>query len=310
MIKNKNIFKLLLSFSFLTLPSMSSAKLICEGASLHKSAWGYSNSNRNIFTGNLSEPRNANLSKAQKKEKVLKRIKRYHNGLPTITADNLAELVVWAADCTGNDISYLSAIIEHESFYCKDRYNEGGGDSGCGQFTSAPINVFKNQMRLAGQQTNNNASRQANTDFREMIGSCYSRLEGTSLAGGQTAATMANNFISLYGNSSSHIRRKLRSGDYMHTDILSTAIFLKFMTAKAGGYIVPGSAPGGLALYHSGPHKSYASQVNGIARQTNFTCVEDDYTPSVSETVCEMDSNPDLCEFELSPFLDDNGVNL
>lgn len=265
------------------------APVICEnGASVDSAAWSFTSNHKRIFTSDRTEPRNEGVSTSEKKSRVLKRIKKYHNGVSGMDASELAATIVWASECTGNDFTYLAGVFEVESMYCKARHNTGGGDSGCGQFTSAAINVLKNQLRLPGQQKNNNASLDAKKSIEGMIKNCYAKI-------GQPERY--KDFINLFKKDRTAIQSKLRAGTDLDIDILASAVFLKFMVALAGGYIVPGSKPGGLAMYNGGGVPNYAGKVNDRAQNVSYLCVEDEYSAVIGNISCSIQEGTDSCPY-------------
>lgn len=278
----------------LPLGAVASPQMVCEGTTSYDIAWSFGNRQHSIFVSDRTEERNIGVSTTSKKQRILNRIQAYHNGINNvISAPELADTIAWAAECTGNDFTYLSAIFEAESNFCLHRHNTGGGDSGCGQFTSSPINELKSQLRLPGQQRNNNASQLAKSTIEEMVRSCFEKA-GTP--------GRYNDFMNLFSQNRSHIQQVFRAGTDVDIDVLASAVFLKLMVSVTGGYIVPGTAPGGIWRYNGGGVSNYVSKITGNAQKVNFTCEEDLYSDQVGALACELsdEDKKQQCHSELA----------
>lgn len=286
------VFKFIVGLGFIATSLQTQAQsLICEGAESHDIAWHFNNNQIRTLQSNKTEPRNVGVSTSEKIRRVESRVKAYHSSVNGVSASKIAETIVWAAECTGNDFTYFAALLEVESNLCKDRHNRGGGDSGCGQFTSAAINEFKNQMKLPGQQANNNAVKQVTDSLHQMARTCFSNAGDSK---------RYDDFIALYSGSRSHIQNTLRAGHHLDLDILGAAMYLKIMVGLAGGYTVPGNAAGGIARYNGGGDRNYVSKVTSKVQNVDFICYEDHYTPDVQSVSCELSNDSQRCEHEVS----------
>ncbi len=285
---------LLIICTLLTTPAQAE-KLYCGFANVYNAAWSFSANAQARFVRNYTEPRNANVSQSQKEVRVLRVINKYHRGLSGIITDEaLAKLIVWAADCTGHDFTYLAALVEQESSMCKVRLStSGGGDSGCGQFTSPAINVIKNQMRLPGKK-DGAANPRAKELMEQMVHRCHNSYP---LKSNKSAATRTQEFIHLMSQSKSHIKGVFRNGSQISQDLIATSIFLKFLVARTGGYIVPGSSPGALASYNG--KSAYANWVRNKANKVDLICTNDRAELEMGASACMMSDNPDACLAEL-----------
>lgn len=293
-LRNKTIIgSLLLLLSFST--NSASAKLYCEDAQLWDAAWGFSQSAQTRFQKNYTEPRNANVSQSEKERRVLRVIHKYHRGIPGVISDQgLAKLIVWASDCGGHDFTYFTALVEQESHLCSVRLStSGGGDSGCGQFTSPAINLLKNQLRLPGQQKNNDANRMAKKLMTDMLNKCAS----TYPLGKISASEWTQGFLNLFSSSKGHIRTVLRNGSQVSHDLVATSMMLKFLVARTGGYIIPGSSPGALTSYNG--KSAYAKAVSGKAQRVALSCTDDSAELEIAASACLMSDNPDACLAEV-----------
>lgn len=280
-----------LSFFLTSFTSHAANPLICEGAESFDIAWHLNNNQVRTLQANKTEPRNVDVSRAEQKRRIENRVKAYHSGVNGVSTGGIADLVVWAAACTGNDFTYLAGVLETESMYCKNRHNKGGGDSGCGQFTTVALKELKSQMRLPGQQANNNAVREVTETLHNMAKNCFAQAGNSK---------RYDDFITLFSKSNSDIQKNLRAGQNLDLDILASALYLKFMVALGGGYLVSGQKAGGIARYNGGGDKNYVSKVTGAVQKVDFTCYEDEYTPYVQAISCEMSNEPSRCYAELA----------
>ncbi len=290
MITKNFVLKIALSLSFFATSFTShAAQLVCEGVNQHDIAYHITNSQVTILTSNRTEARNMGVSKAEQQKRVERRVKAYHSGVNGYSTSDIADLVVWAASCTGNDFTYLAGVLETESRYCRNRHNTGGGDSGCGQFTTPAIKELKSQMRLPGQQAKNNAVKAVTDGLHKMAKDCFAQAGDSK---------RYNDFIALFSKSSSDLQKSLRAGKDLDLDILGSAIYLKLMVALAGGYVVPGNQPGGIARYNGGGNKHYVTEVTGAMQKVDFMCYEDIYTEDIQSLACQLSNDPDQCVAE------------
>lgn len=285
----------------MTSPALAE-KQYCQFGDIYDAAWSFSSNAQRRFVRNFTEPRNANVSQSEKERRVLRVINKYHQGLSgVISDDGLAKLIVWASDCTGHDFTYYAALVEQESSMCKVRLStSGGGDSGCGQFTSPAINVIKNQMRLPGRK-DNAANPQAKVLMEQMVRRC---MDSYPLRGGKSGSQRTNEFIHLMSQSIGHIKGVFRNGSQISNDLIATAVFLKFLVARTGGYIIPGAAPGALASYNG--KSAYANWVRNKANNVSMVCTDDSAELAMGYSACMMSDNPGACLADLEDHA--NGV--
>lgn len=288
------VLTLILSlFTVVAVPARAE-KLYCGFADVYDAAWGFSANAQARFVRNFTQARNANVSQSQKEARVLKVINKYHKGLSgVITDEGLAKLIVWASDCGGHDFTYFAALIEQESSMCKVRHNKSGGDSGCGQFTSPAINVVKNQMKLPGK-IDNAANPKAKKLMEQMVRRCH---DTYPLKTDKSAETRTQEFIQLMSQSKNHIRTVFRNGSQISQDLIATSLFLKFLVARTGGYLIPGKSPGALANYNG--KSAYATWVKNKASNINLVCTDDTEELQIGASACMMSDNPGACLAEL-----------
>ncbi len=255
---------------------------ICANFQVEDAAWGMTPRQAERMLSNAELPNNQRVSRSEKIERVKNHIDVFHNGSNIISNDELARTLVDVAECTGHDFTFFAGIIKKESTYCLDRHNNGSGASGCGQFTSWPIRVYKNQLLLPGREEN------GDPDFKAAIETLLSRCyEGRP--------EKIDQFIELFSQSRSTVKSFLRRGEDTEMDLVASAIYLKFYYARTGFYYNPHSrAAGALSLYGEG--SSYATQAMNTINQVNYTCSENDpYLLDIEDTSCELSDDPAAC---------------
>jgi hypothetical protein len=259
----------------------------CHGSFL-KTSWQFSTAAKKRFHSYLGYSRN-NVSISKK----IKRINiRMNDGLSRPRANELAKIIALVSQCTLNDFTYLSAVFEKESTYCQDRHNEEGGDSGCGQFTSASLTELKNQLKLEGRIDEHGT---AGPDMTQMISRCFNLLNSNGI---KVSSNPVNRFLSLYNKPIDFIKNRLRGTSYILEDIIATSVMLKFWSSIAGGYIVPGNKKGGLALYNGGGTLGYAGIVDDIAKKVRRQCEKQNFMElaTVAFKACELHSDRNNAE--------------
>ncbi len=261
----------------------------CSTNNLHSAAWGMSPRQAERMLSNAELPNNRNVQYREKVTRVFNHISQFHNGSSVISNADLAQTIVDTSICTGHDFTFLAGILKKESTYCLDRHNENSGASGCGQFTTWPIRVFKNQLLLPGREEN------GDPDFKRSIETLLSRCY-------QDRPEKIEEFINLFSQSRSTIRSFLRRGDDIEMDLIASAIYLKFYYARAGFYFNPSSSsPGALSLYGEGSR--YASDAMEIINQVDYTCVEnEDYLKKIEETSCELSDDSRACQLTVPSY--------
>ncbi len=281
-----------------------SPKMICNKPTLHNAAWQMNSKTRSTFISNLTEPENEQYTKEQRVAVVNSAIKKYHSGVDNYTTKQIAKAIIWASDCTGNDFKWFAGIIGNESLYCKSRLGKGG-DSGCGQFTGAAIDSIKLQLKLKSRPKGklDTASSISTKAMENMVKSCYESYDG--IVDGSEGPGNEELFYNVMNRSHKNLKIVFQKATAMHVDILASAIFLKFNAAIAGGYIIPGSRPGGIARYNGRGIRNYLRKVIRTVNRDLFipmtyTCVEDWYTLEIVAFACQIDENPEACmaEFE------------
>ncbi len=288
-IKGLVVLLLTLNFSFI-----ANAGLVCPNSILRDSAYGMSNSQLVRFKSNLTENRNRGVTRSEKVTRVKEAVEHRNGnlGFPVgHDSQSVAEAAVWAAGCTGNDFSVFAAILSVESGYCGD-LRGGGADSGCSQLSvrkGASVHELKSQLNLKG------GDGKANPDVtqaaKDMVMTCLNNDKSQYDA-----------FMTFYNRPFEEIKTDLRSGQNVYFDVLMGALYLKFVTALAGGYIVPGDSPGGIARYNGGGVPNYLGKVQGLNQgegrleQISGTCYEDKFTPNVLGEACgTMGLKGELC---------------
>lgn len=281
--KTKGLVLLLLILG-LSFNASSNSNLVCEDATVHDSAYGMSNTQLNRFESNLTENRNRGVSYRDKVKRVKEAVE-YRNGNLGFPAghdsQSIAEAAVWAANCTGNDFTVFAAILSVESGYCGDLVG-GGSDSGCSQLSArrgASVHELKSQLNISGGD--GSANPDVTRAARNMVLSCFNN-----------DRTQYNAFMEFYGRTFDEIKRDLRRGTNVYFDVLMGAIYLKFVTSLAGGYMVPGDAPGGIARYNGGGVPNYLGKVQGTGQaegrleQISGSCYQDNFSPNVLGEAC------------------------
>ena len=290
---NKLVVMFLIS-TVLSVTAFSTPNRICVGANLHDSAYGMSSTQLGHFQKNLTENRNRGVAYKDRLDRVKAAVEHRNQNLKFPTghdSKSIAQTIVWAAECTGNDFTILSSIQSVESGYCSD-LTGGGADSGCSQLSvrkGASVAEMKSQLDITGGDKG--AEPRVTTAAREMILSCLNNDE-----------SQLQSFLDFYARDYADIKSDLRNGRNVYFDILAGAIYLKFVTALAGGYIVPGDAPGGIARYNGGGVPNYLGKVEGAGQaegrlyEIKESCIEDQFTPSVLEEACDvMGLQGDMC---------------
>lgn len=276
------------------------AKMICEGADTTDVGYGYTGKMLARFKSDTRSDLQKKLSNSEKVKRIATAIRRKHNGTGGYTPEQIAKTVVWAADCTGTNLKFWSAMIKHESSFCAVRLNKTGGDAGCGQFTSVALNELRHQLQVPGAGgSGSNAARDA---MRSMVKSCYKTYGGWT--DGSVAKGDYNNymkFMSLPIGSFNKGRREpfqkgtikeaLKNARAMHAGLLSSALLLKFYYGLKGGYTVAGNGWGAIAQYNGGGVADYYSRIKGEFKYlpVSQTCVSDEYTAEIMESACEME---------------------
>lgn len=284
------------------------SKMVCNSGSVQKTGLSLVKQNqKNFLSGDQRTEAQKSMTHAQKVQKVLASIERVHakynieNKTGGYTKEQYANTIVWAADCTKSSLKWVAAIIGHESLFCGLRIsgNPRGGDAGCGQWTPDGINEVKNQLRLRTKTAN--GSQFAHDYLHKTLRECYENYKGwvPGSGGGGSYQGYINVKSQPNGERTGDTfpRGTLRE-DYRHAravdvDILSVAILLKVKAAHAGGYVVSGSAPGGIAAYNGGGVANYYKRVDGFRQKylntVNLSCMEDTYTSSVAQFACDLE---------------------
>lgn len=270
----------------------------CDQPLFQEAAWGLSQSQSKRFLSDATLPENRTLSDGEVYDRLKKDINKMYQARnlksgPFVSADALASKIQWAASCTGNDFSMLAAVVKLESAYCSLLHNKSGGDSGCGQFTSASIGYFKNQLRLPGRKENGSALMKKTIE--EVMRNC---------ASGSTFVN-ENSLAELFSQSKDKIRQDLRTGKNISLDVLSTAIYLKFYYSISGFYYnAASSAPGALSRYNGGGVANYGSKVYGHAQKIEYgVCSKDqDYLKAIEKAACELSADKEVCSLTVPTF--------
>lgn len=276
-------YALITGFIIIFLNATLAEAQTCANYQVEDAAWGMTPSQARRMTSNAGLPNNRDVSRSEKIRRVYNHINISHGGTNIISNEDLARTIVDVAQCTGHDFTFFAGIIKKESTYCLDRHNNSSGASGCGQFTSWPIRVFKNQLLLPQREEN------GDPDFKEAIEVLLSRCyEGRP--------EKIEQFIELFSQSRSTVKSFLRRGEDTEMDLVASAIYLKFYYARTGFYYNPHSrSAGALSLYGEG--SSYATQAMNTINQVNYTCVENDpYLIDIENTSCELSDDPAACQ--------------
>lgn len=280
------------------------SKMICEGATSTDIGYRLNDSKVAKFNKDMRSSLQKEMSTDEKVRRITEAIKRKHDGTGGYTPEQIAKTIVWAADCTGNNLKFWSAMIMHESSFCGDRLNERGGDAGCGQFTSIAIKELQHQLQVP--TAGGSGSSGARDAMRDMVKSCYSTYGGWT--DGSVAKGGYDNYMSFMNRpigdfnrgraepfARGTIKEALKNARAMHAGLLSSALLLKFYVGLQGGYTVPGSGWGGIAKYNGGGVKDYYSRIKGEFQYlpVSQSCVADEYTAQVMQKSCEMETFED-----------------
>jgi len=294
-------------FASFTLPTMANENIedvigvnegmpnACHMNDLKQAAWGLSQTGRNRFLSDATLPGNLSASDSEIYERLVTDIRKTYGGEKGNfgEADSIARKIQWAAECTGNDFTMLAAIIKGESMYCHLLHNKGGGDSGCGQFTSASINFFKNQLRLSGRIENGHPRMKATIE--DVMTKCA---PGSSYVN-------ENSLAELFNKSKGEIRSELRGGKNLSLDILATAVYLKFYYSIAGFYYdATSSAAGALSRYNGGGVANYGQKAyNKAIKIDSDVCSKDeDYLERMQETACALGDDLSSCSMNVPSY--------
>ncbi len=264
----------------------------CHYDQLQKAAWGMSVSGRERFLSDATLSGNQSVSDGEIFERLHKSISAQYGGEQgrNGSATSVAKKIQWAAECTGNDFTMLAAIIKGESGYCQFLHNKGGGDSGCGQFTSASINFFKNQLRVSGRIENGHPRvKQSIEDLMVRCAPGSSYVQEDSLA-------------KLFDQSKDKIREDLRTAKNLSLDILATAIYLKFYYSVSGFYYDASSpSPGALTRYNGGGVENYGKKAynKAINIKGNECIRSEDYLNLMQETACALGDDMASCRMDV-----------
>ncbi len=267
----------------------------CHVDQIHKAAWGMSKAGRERFLSDATLSGNRSASDGEIFERLHKSVKAQYGGEKGRFGDatSVAKKIQWAAECTGNDFTMLAAVIKGESGYCQFLHNKGGGDSGCGQFTSASINFYKNQLRVSGRIENGHPRlKQSIEDLMVRCAPGSSYVQEDSLA----------NF---FDQSKDKIRQDLRTGKNLSLDILATAIYLKFYYSVSGFYYnASSSAPGALSRYNGGGVANYGQKAyNKAIKISDNACHRDEaYEERMQEIACELGDDKSACQMDVEFF--------
>ena len=287
-----------MKFKLLTLAgtlcfALTSLANVCQENTLHESAWGLRDSQARTFLSDATLPGNLGASDGEIRDRLEASISKFYRARGKssnyTSASSLAAKIQWAAQCTGNDFSMLAGIIKVESAYCSLLHNKGGGDSGCGQFTSAAIGYYRNQLRLPGRKEN--GSTNMKNSIEELMRRCA---PGSSYV-------EEDSLHKLFSMDKTSIRKPLRNGENISLDILATAIYLKFYYSISGEgfyYDATTSGPGALSRYNGGGFAGYGKKINGEAMKIDAQmCQKDEsYLESIEEAACELSVDKEVCD--------------
>ena len=285
----------LLTFATFQIPAQAINGMpnACHVDQVQKAAWGLSQTGRERFLSDATLPGNLTVSDNEIYERLYSDIKKTYGGEKGNfgDADSIARKIKWAAECTGNDFTMLAAIIKGESMYCHLLHNKSGGDSGCGQFTSASINFFKNQLRLPGKIENGHP--RMKRTIEDIMNRCA---PGSSYVNEDSLAN-------LFAKSKDQIRQELRTGKNLSLDILATAVYLKFYYSISGFYYNANSSkPGALSRYNGGGVANYGSMAyNKAIKISHDICMKDEsYLESMQETACSLGEEASACSMNIA----------
>lgn len=269
----------------------------CQMNYFKRSAWGLSQTGRERMLSDATLAGNLSVSEGEAYERLYKDIKKTYGNKEQgnfIDASSLAKKIQWAASCTGNDFTMLAAIVKGESMYCHLLHNKGGGDSGCGQFTSAAIGFFKNQLRTPGRKEDGHP--RLKSTIEEIVSRCA---PGSSYIN-------ENSLVDLFSLSKEGIREDLRTGKNISRDLLATAIYLKFYYAVSGFYYNASStSPGALSRYNGGGVANYGTKAynKAIKIQADMCQKDTDFLKGIEKVACELGDDQNSCQMNVSSIL-------
>ncbi|NQZ01702.1 MAG: hypothetical protein HRT45_13650 [Bdellovibrionales bacterium] len=295
--KTLKLIRFGLFLSVALLPAQAAAKysdFVCPDLVVSDAAWSINETHFSRMLSDMNFEDSASHSRHERVTRILKRIEanqslRVHK-MP-LSNQQLAETILWAAECTGNDYRVFTAILEVESYICGDRTGPNG-DSGCSMFTTSAVNVFRNQLRLPNKKSSGTELGQQ--AYQQLIESCYSEHREQRLPG--HSRDNAEQFVELYSGTTRNLKRVFVEGSRLHADLLSGAIHLKLNATLAGGYWIPGRAPGGVNRYNASKHAaSYSRNVKSRLNQIDIDCYHDRQTPAIQFGFCLMGDQPEAC---------------
>lgn len=200
--------------------------------------------------------RNKNVSQEKIKERFASNIESVWKSVrkrpKDIDAVTLAGHLAKASSTVGVDFQILGSIATKESWYCADRYNESGGDSGCMQFTSAALNELKHQFGLAGSKNHSPGVPQV---LKNYVSEYF-----------KDNSPREKEFYRWMNLSTSDMRYNLRNKNYYDIDVFAGALLLKFyLAAKNGNYYKA------LVQYNGSKRKlAYATDVQNKATRISI----------------------------------------
>lgn len=245
-----------------------------SAAMKHQAGFFLSSNKLQILKSDQPLSKNKGLSQEKMMERVGSHIRNYHQGLNNISVKELSEIISASAIATGVDFAVLSSIVRKESIYCKDRYNNSGGDSGCMQFTSPALNELKHQFGLAGSSNHSAGVPQILT---AMVDKYF-----------HESPKRKEVFENWLRQDTDTQRSWLRNRDYHDIDVFAGALLLKiYLAVNNGNYREA------LKQYNGSSRKSaYASDVNAVATKVSlntFACHEDeDFFQQIYQISCEV----------------------
>lgn len=284
------IIKSIATTAILATPFWAFAEEACsEGYQPIPVAWSIGKSDYTRMMKDASLGRNKSVDHEEKVERVMAHMDRIRAGLKSINVPvsdrALADMIIKVADCTGNDYSIFAALLGKESYYCADRHNNSGGDSGCGQFTTPAITEIKNQMRLPGAK--NHGTDYGKKGFDDLLARCDAA----------SRAEQKEAFKDLFSDPVKSIKTFLRGGHDIETDLIATAIYLKFNYGLSGFYYDPGKkAQGALSRYNGGGTAGYAKSVNNSAIKVKSCIERDQEAAEVGAEACALSGDMFLCD--------------
>lgn len=282
---------------------------VCHDLEFEDAAWSINNARYQRMISDMTLADSTGHSTEERIRRIRKRIEDNHSRrsyrMP-LSDDDLAKTILWAAECTGNDYRVFTALLEVESYICGDRTGPGG-DSGCSMFTTPAVNVFRNQLQLPNRQSA--GTQLGKRAYEELIEGCYRDYRRRRLPGAN--ADMADDFIDLYKQSTRTVKDAFIGGDMIHADLLSGAIHLKLNSALAGGYWIPGRAPGGVNRYNASKHAAaYSRNVRERTYRIDWECETDPISTAVQFSVCLMSDDPHVCLEDLSLYYEGDSSTL